>query len=87
LNAEVDRPESRWHPLSGKRRAERSTDMATRAATATTGQSVKPLTTQKAWKALQANKTTREAAVADIARRYREFVDVFESGRGKARAF
>jgi myo-inositol catabolism protein IolC len=31
-------------------------------------------------------KTTREAAVAEIARRYREFVDVFESARIKASA-
>ncbi len=29
----------------------------------------------------RANRTTREAAVAEIARRYREFVDVFESAR------
>ena len=33
----------------------------------------------------RANKTTREAAVAEIARRYREFVNVFEAGRAKAR--
>ena len=31
-------------------------------------------------------KTTRDAAVAEIARRYREFVDVFESARVKASA-
>ena len=29
----------------------------------------------------RAGKTTREAAVAEVARRYREFVDVFEKGR------
>jgi myo-inositol catabolism protein IolC len=34
----------------------------------------------------RANKTTREAAVAEIARRYREFVDVFESARVKSSA-
>ncbi len=34
----------------------------------------------------RANKTTREAAVAEIARRYREFVDVFESARVKTNA-
>jgi myo-inositol catabolism protein IolC len=28
-----------------------------------------------------ANKITREAAVAEIARHYREFVDIFESAR------
>lgn len=35
----------------------------------------------------RAHKTTREAAVAKIARRYQAFVDVFESARVKARAF
>jgi myo-inositol catabolism protein IolC len=34
----------------------------------------------------RANKTTREDAVAEIARRYREFVDVFESARVKSSA-
>lgn len=34
----------------------------------------------------RAHKTTREAAVAEIARRYREFVDVFESARIKTSA-
>ena len=34
----------------------------------------------------RAHKTTREAAVAEIARRYREFVDVFESARVEASA-
>lgn len=34
----------------------------------------------------RAQRTTREAAVAEIARRYREFVDVFESARIKASA-
>ena len=29
----------------------------------------------------RAKKTTREAAVAEIARRYRDFVDIFESAR------
>jgi hypothetical protein len=29
----------------------------------------------------RAGKSTREAAVTEIARRYREFVDVFEKGR------
>ena len=29
----------------------------------------------------RAGKITREAAVAEIARRYREFVDIFEKGR------
>ena len=28
-------------------------------------------------------RTTREAAVAEVARRYREFVDVFEKARAK----
>jgi myo-inositol catabolism protein IolC len=32
------------------------------------------------------NKTTREAAAAEIARHYREFVDVFEGARVKASA-
>jgi 5-dehydro-2-deoxygluconokinase len=31
---------------------------------------------------LRANKITREAAVAEIARRYREWVDIFEKARG-----
>jgi myo-inositol catabolism protein IolC len=35
---------------------------------------------------LRAKKLTREAAVAEIARRYREFVDVFESARIQTRA-
>jgi 5-dehydro-2-deoxygluconokinase len=35
---------------------------------------------------LRAKKLTREAAVAEIARRYREFVDVFESARVQTRA-
>jgi myo-inositol catabolism protein IolC len=35
---------------------------------------------------LRAKKITREAAVAEIARRYREFVDVFESARVQTRA-
>jgi len=30
---------------------------------------------------LRAQKITREAAVAEIARRYREFVDIFENAR------
>jgi myo-inositol catabolism protein IolC len=34
----------------------------------------------------RANKTTRDAAVAEIARRYREFVDVFESARVRSSA-
>ena len=34
----------------------------------------------------RANKTTREAAVAEIARRYREFVDTFENARVETRA-
>ena len=29
----------------------------------------------------RANRTTREAAVAEIARRYREWVDIFEKAR------
>jgi myo-inositol catabolism protein IolC len=33
-----------------------------------------------------AKKITREAAVAEIARRYREFVDIFENARGKSQA-
>jgi 5-dehydro-2-deoxygluconokinase len=32
----------------------------------------------------RSNKKTREAAAADIAQRYREFVGVFEAGRGAA---
>src|SRR5262245_47748210 len=35
---------------------------------------------------LRAKKITREDAVAEIARRYREFVDVFESARAQTRA-
>ena len=31
----------------------------------------------------RAKKTTREAAVSDIARRYREFVDIFEKARAE----
>ena len=31
--------------------------------------------------AWRAKKTTREAAVAEVARRYREFVDIFEKAR------
>ena len=34
--------------------------------------------------AWRAKKTTRDGAVAEVARRYREFVDVFEAGRSKA---
>jgi myo-inositol catabolism protein IolC len=34
----------------------------------------------------RANQITREAAIAEIARRYREFVDVFENARAKTRA-
>jgi len=35
---------------------------------------------------LRAKKITREDAVAEIARRYREFVDIFESARAQTRA-
>jgi myo-inositol catabolism protein IolC len=35
---------------------------------------------------LRAKKITREAAVAEIERRYREFVDVFEKVRAQTRA-
>jgi 5-dehydro-2-deoxygluconokinase len=35
---------------------------------------------------LRAKKITREAAVAEIERRYREFVDVFENVRAQTRA-
>ncbi|HEY6404037.1 MAG TPA: DUF2090 domain-containing protein [Blastocatellia bacterium] len=35
---------------------------------------------------LRAKKITREAAVAEIARRYREFVDIFENVRARTRA-
>jgi 5-dehydro-2-deoxygluconokinase len=35
---------------------------------------------------LRAKQVSREAAVAEIARRYREFVDIFENARGKTRA-
>jgi 5-dehydro-2-deoxygluconokinase len=34
----------------------------------------------------RAGKITRDAAVAEIARRYREFVDIFEGARVKTRA-
>jgi 5-dehydro-2-deoxygluconokinase len=33
---------------------------------------------------LRAKKTTREAAVKEIARRYREWVDIFSKARAKA---
>jgi len=32
--------------------------------------------------AWRAKKTTREAAVAEVARRYKEFVDLFDTARG-----
>jgi myo-inositol catabolism protein IolC len=32
----------------------------------------------------RARDTTREGAVGEVARRYREFVDVFEAGRREA---
>jgi len=32
----------------------------------------------------RAGKTTREAAVAEMARRYREFVDIFEQSQARA---
>jgi len=35
---------------------------------------------------LRAKEITRDAAVREIARRYREFVDTFENARGNARA-
>jgi 5-dehydro-2-deoxygluconokinase len=35
---------------------------------------------------LRAKQVTREAAVAEIARRYRKFVDIFDRARGKTRA-
>jgi 5-dehydro-2-deoxygluconokinase len=35
---------------------------------------------------LRAKQITHEAAVAEIARRYREFVDIFENARAKTRA-
>jgi len=35
---------------------------------------------------LRAKKITREDAMAEIARRYREFVDIFESVRAQTRA-
>jgi myo-inositol catabolism protein IolC len=35
---------------------------------------------------MRAKKITREDAVAEIARRYREFVDIFEDVRAKVRA-
>ena len=35
---------------------------------------------------LRAKQITRDAAVAEIAHRYREFVDIFENARGKTRA-
>jgi hypothetical protein len=34
---------------------------------------------------LRAKEITRDAAVAEIARRYREFVDIFENARAKTR--
>jgi myo-inositol catabolism protein IolC len=34
---------------------------------------------------LRAKQITRDAAVAEIARRYREFVDIFENARAKTR--
>ena len=36
--------------------------------------------------AWRAKKSTREAAVGEIARRYREFVDIFEQARARPRA-
>ena len=35
---------------------------------------------------LRTKRITRDAAVAEIARRYQEFVDIFENARGKIRA-
>ena len=35
---------------------------------------------------MRAKKIAREDAVAETARRYREFVDIFENARGKSRA-
>jgi len=53
-------------------------------------QSMKSLTESPVWAALReplvgwlAKKTTRQAAVDGIARRYREFVDIFEMARAE----